>query len=89
MHDEIGTVSAENNKRKGLHKIFHTSKFDRYFSAVAAIILLFLAMNKGMAGDWDTGPLSGGDCLQLALLWGIFGLVADIHYRMYEAKYDK
>ena len=89
MHGDMGTASTEKSTRKGLHRFFHTSKADKYVGAALAIAFCVLTALKIFgARDW-LPSLSAVDALQLALLFGIFAIVADIHYRKYEAHYDK
>lgn len=89
MHDDIGTVNTEKSKRKGLHRYFHTSKADKYISGTVAVALFVLAVLKALNLPSVFQSLSVSDTLQLALLFGIFGIATDIHYRMLEAHYDK
>jgi len=74
--------------RKGLHKYFHVSKADCYISAVAAIIFIIL----GVIELLDIGNLrfiKMSNSFQFALLFGIFGMVSRIYYKMFEEQYEK
>jgi hypothetical protein len=89
MGDDMETASAEKSTRKGFHKYFHTSKLDAYICGALAMVLLFFASFRAFSIIPAWQPLSGFDALKLSLLLGIFAVVADIHYKMFEAHYDK
>jgi len=74
--------------RTGLHKYFHTSRLDWYLSAIIAMIFVVF----GVIELFDIAKLRFirmGNSFQFALLFGIFGMVARIYYKLFEEKYDK
>ena len=74
--------------RKGLHKHFHVSRLDTYLSAIAAIV--FVAF--GFIELFDIANLRFirmSNSFQFAMLFGIFGMVARIYYKLFEEQYDK
>ena len=89
MNETVATTGAESPTRKGLHRLFHTSKLDFYFSGVMAVALFSLAGFKTLGPCQWFPSLSAGDATTIALLFLIFGVLADIHYRTFEAQYDK
>jgi len=78
----------EQERRKGLHKNFHVSRLDTYISAVAAIVFAVF----GFIELFDLANLRFirmGNSFQFAMLFGIFGMVARIYYKLFEEQYDK
>mgnify|MGYP001045073702 CR=1 FL=1 len=74
--------------RTGLHRYFHTSRLDWYLSAIIAMVFVVF----GVIELFDIAKLSFirmGNSFQFALLFGIFGMVARIYYKLFEGKYDK
>jgi hypothetical protein len=74
--------------RKGLHKNFHVSRLDTYISAIAAIVFVVF----GFIELFDIANLRFirmSNSFQFAMLFGIFGMVARIYYRLFEEQYDK
>ena len=74
--------------RKGLHKHFHVSRLDTSLSAIAAIV--FVAF--GCIELFDIANLRFirmSNSFQFAMLFGIFGMVARIYYKLFEEQYDK
>jgi hypothetical protein len=74
--------------RKGLHKHFHVSRLDTYLSVIAAIV--FVAF--GFIELFDIANLRFirmSNSFQFAMLFGIFGMVARIYYKLFEEQYDR
>ena len=74
--------------RKGLHKHFHVSRLDTSLSAIAAIV--FVAF--GFIELFDIANLRFirmSNSFQFAMLFGIFGMVARIYYKLFEEQYDR
>ena len=80
-------------KRKGIHKYFHVSKLDTYVYAIFSLGLFglvgFKVANKVFELDMATTFITWVDTLQLAVLWGIMGIVSHNYYLKHEEKYDK
>ena len=75
-------------KRKGLHKNFHVSRLDTYISAVAAIVFAVFGFIE-LFGLANLRFIRMGNSFQFAMLFGIFGMVARIYYKLFEEQYDK
>jgi hypothetical protein len=74
--------------RKGLHKNFHVSRLDTYISAIAAIVFVVF----GFIELFDIANLRFirmSNSFQFAMLFGIFGMVARIYYKLFEEQYDR
>jgi len=74
--------------RKGIHKLFHVSRLDTYLSVIAAIV--FVAF--GCIELFDIANLRFirmSNSFQFAMLFGIFGMVARIYYKLFEEQYDR
>jgi len=70
------------------HEYPHTSRLDWYLSAIIAMIFVVF----GVIELFDIAKLRFirmGNSFQFALLFGIFGMVARIYYKLFEEKYDK
>jgi len=83
--------ASQNSKgsptRKGLHRYFHVSWLDTYISAIAAIV--FAAF--GFIELFDIANLrfiKMSNSFQFVMLFGIFGMVARIYYKLFEEQYD-
>ncbi len=87
MEANESKVKSENNKRKGIHKFFHISRFDSYFGAVGAIVFLVIVILK-VIGGWEISFISWSDALQIGILFGILGIVAQLYYNFFEERYD-
>jgi len=86
MNKENESISKPT--RTGIHKYFHTSRLDWYLSAIIAMVFVVF----GVIELFDIAKLSFirmGNSFQFALLFGIFGMVARIYYKLFEEKYDK
>ena len=74
--------------RKGLHRYFHVSRLDTYISFFA--VLVFTAF--GAIELFDIANLRFirmSNSFQFAMLFGIFGMVARIYYKLFEEQYDR
>ena len=80
-------VKSGKVKRKGLHKFFHVSRLDTYVSILGAIFFLGIVLFK-VFGE-EISFITWADALQLAILFGIFGIVARMYYHFFEERYDK
>ena len=80
-------VKSGKVKRKGLHKFFHVSRLDTYVSILGAIFFLGIVLFK-VFGE-EISFITWTDALQLAILFGIFGIVARMYYHFFEERYDK
>ena len=86
----VDTSPPESNKpakRKGLHRFFHASRMDKYFSGLFAAFFLVILILKAIG--WEITWISWTDALELGLLWIIAGFVLDMYYRTYEERYDE
>ena len=86
--NESSRDSTEIPSRKGLHRYFHVSRLDTYISIIAALV--FVAF--GAIELFDIANLRFirmGNSFQFAMLFGIFGMVARIYYKLFEEQYDK
>lgn len=83
--------AAEKPKRKGINRIFHVSRLDYYISMVVSIFFFGVAFMRITKSDLSflNIDINWIDALQLAVLFGIFGMVARVYYRFFEEKYDK
>ena len=75
-------------KRKGLHKNFHVSRLDTYISAVAAIVFAVFGFIE-LFGLANLRFIRMGNSFQFAMLFGIFGMVARIYYKLFEEQFEK
>lgn len=85
ISDSQNTI--EKPQRKGLHKYFHTSRMDWYLSAIIAMVFIVF----GVIELFDIANLrfiKMSNSFQFALLFGIFGMVARIYYKLFEEQYD-
>ena len=85
---EAPSNTTGNPTRKGLHKYFHTSPLDWYISAIVAMVFVVF----GVIELFDIAKLSFirmGNSFQFAMLFGIFGMVSRIYYKLFEEQYDK
>lgn len=86
--NEASFSTTENPTRKGLHKYFHTSPLDWYISAIVAMIFVVF----GCIELFDVAKLSFirmSNSFQFAMLFGIFGMISRIYYKLFEEQYDK
>jgi len=85
INDSQNTI--EKSRRKGLHKYFHVSRLDWYLSAIIAMVFIVF----GVIELFDIANLrfiKMSNSFQFALLFGIFGMVAKIYYKLFEEQYD-
>jgi hypothetical protein len=85
---ETAQNSTEIPTRKGLHKYFHASRLDTYISAIIAIVFVVF----GCIELFDISNLRFirmSNSFQFALLFGIFGMVVRIYYKLFEEQYDR
>ena len=80
-------VKSGNATRKGLHKFFHVTRLDTYIGILGAVFFLGIVLLK-VFGE-EISFITWTDALQIALLFGIFGIVARMYYHFFEARYDK
>ena len=80
-------VKSGKVKRKGLHKFFHVSRLDTYVSILGALFFFVIVLFK-VFGE-EISFITWTDALQLAILFGIFGIVARMYYHFFEERYDK
>ena len=87
MEDSRQPESGRRAKRKGLHKVIHASRLDKYFSGSCASFFFGILVLKWIGSEitW----ISWTDAFELALLWIIAGFVLDMYYRTYEERYDR
>ena len=78
----------ETPRRKGLHRLFHVSRWDAYLSALAAMTFAVFGFIEFFDLD-NLRFIRMGNSFQFALLFGIFGMVAKIYYKLFEEQYDK
>lgn len=79
---------TETPNRKGLHRYFHMSPLCTYLSAIVAIAFLVVGFIELLNID-NLRFIRMSNSFQFALLFAIFGMVARIHYKLFEEKYDK
>ena len=89
MNTIAETTGTKGSTRKGLHRFFHTSRLDFYVCGVIAIALFTFAVLEALDPEQLLASLSVAAATQIALLFLIFGVLADAHYRTFEAHYDK
>jgi hypothetical protein len=87
METNESQVKSENVTRKGLHKFFHVTRLDTYISILGAVIFLGIVVLK--AFGQEISFITWTDALQIAILFGIFGIVARMYYHFFEERYDK
>lgn len=87
METNESQVKSENITRKGLHKFFHVTRLDTYISALGAIIFLGIVGFKVFGQEISF--ITWTDALRIAILFGIFGIVARMYYYFFEERYDK
>jgi hypothetical protein len=77
--------------RKGISRFFHVSRADYYISTVVALFFFLIAFRKitDPESEFMTINISWVDSLQLAVLFGIFAMVARVYYRFFEEKYSR
>ncbi len=80
-------VKSGNATRKRLHKFFHVTRLDTYIGILGAVFFLGIVVLK-VVGE-EISFITWTDALQIALLFGIFGIVARMYYHFFEARYDK
>ena len=80
-------VKSGNVTRKGLHKFFYVSRLDTYISILGGVFFLGILGFK-VFGE-EISFISWTDALQIALLFGIFGIVARMYYHFFEERYDR
>ena len=80
-------VKSGNVTRKGLHKFFYVSRLDTYFSILGGVFFSGILVAK-VVGE-EISFISWTDALQIALLFGIFGIVARMYYHFFEERYDR
>ena len=79
---------TETPKRTGLHRYLHVSRWDIYISALAALVFAVFGFIEFFDID-NLRFIRMGNSFQFALLFGIFGMVSRIYYKLFEEQYDK
>ena len=87
METNESQAKTEKVTRKGLHKLFHVSRLDTYFGILGAVVFLTIVFLKVIG--IEISFITWVDSLQLAILFGIFGIVARMYYNYFEERYDK
>ncbi len=87
METNESQIKTEKVTRKGMHKFFHVSRLDAYFGILGAIVFLGIIFLKAIGEEISF--ITWVDSLQLAILFGIFGIVSRMYYNYFEERYDK
>ncbi|MCK4990797.1 MAG: hypothetical protein KAS29_09940 [Bacteroidales bacterium] len=74
--------------RTGLHKYFHVSRLDTYLSAIVAIVFAIFGFIE-LFNIAELSFIKMSNSFQFVMLFGIFGMVARIYYKLFEEQYDK
>jgi hypothetical protein len=82
-------VKSENITRKGLHKFIHVTRLDTYISSLCAAFFFVIVFIEAGPFGLEISFITWTDALQLAILCGIFGIVARLYYHFFEERYDK
>ena len=88
METNESQVKTEKVTRKGLHRFFHITRLDTYISILGAFVFLGILIFKAF-GIFEISFITWIDALQLAILFGIFGVVVKIYYHFFEERYEK
>lgn len=85
---EVSLNTTGNPTRKGLHKFFHVSRLDLHICAIVAMVFSVFGFIE-LFGIAKLSFIRMGNSFQFALLFGIFGMVSRIYYKLFEEQYDK
>lgn len=87
MDAKESEIKSGEVKRTGLHRFFHVSRGDKYVSALGGIVFLTIVVLK--VTGLEISFISWTDAFQIAILFGISGVVSQMYYRLFEERYDK
>ena len=80
--------TTEKPRREGLHKYFHVSRLDAYISVVVAIVFAVFGFIE-LLNIGELSFIKVSNSFQFAMLFGIFGMISRMYYKMFEERYDK
>jgi hypothetical protein len=86
--NETSQNTTEKLTRKELHRYFHVSRLDAYISAIVAMVFAVFGFIE-LLNIAELSFIKVSNSFQFAMLFGIFGMVSSIYYKLFEEQYDK